>query len=349
VLRKANRALDWWKVAARLLAIAVFVGIAALAARKQLPLWLRSTLGAIGVSGVVILLIASFNAHTITETPKPFMIPNGIILMGLGLLYLVVSLGICSDNQFVTLTRRELSAYFLSPIGYLVLGGMVAVQWLAYWEFYGDLASAGKQQASIPEPIVRFYLFALTPILCVILPIPALTMRLLAEEKRTGSLEVLLTAPVNETPIVLSKFIATWIFFLICWLPAGLFLIPLRIEGGAPFDYRPLLSFYLALAVCGSAFTAVGLFFSAMTRNQIVAAVLTFMVLVGLVVCFFIKNSAVGVGATGQILLARLSYIDMWRESLQGQLPVRDLLVWLSATIFFLFLSVKVLDTRKWS
>ena len=189
----------------------------------------------------------------------------------------------------------------------------------------------------------------LIPVVAVIFAVPALTMRLLAEEKRTGSLEVLLTSPVNEWPIVVSKFLAAWLFFLLCWVPAGLFLVALRVETGQPFDYRPLLSFYVALAACSAGFISAGLFFSSITRNQIVAAVLTFALMMGLLVCHFIKDATSGVGSTGQMFLNRLSFIDLWRESLKGQLPLRDALVWLSAAVFGLFLSVKTLEIRKWN
>jgi ABC-type transport system involved in multi-copper enzyme maturation permease subunit len=257
-------------------------------------------------------------------------------------------LGVCSDGQFVTLTRRELSAYFFSPIGYLVLGGMAASQWVGYLIFYWRLALAGGSGQTLPEPIVGEYLLAFIPILCVVLPVPALTMRLLSEEKRTGSLEVLLTAPVNEWPVVLSKFLATWLFFLLCWLPSGLFLIAIQVEAGMPFDYRPLLSFYVALAGCSAAFVACGVFFSSLSSNQIVAAVLTFMVMLFFVLCYWAKRPLPGIPATLRAFLTRLSFIDLWEHSLNGQLPVRDVLVWASAAAFGLFLSVKVLEARKW-
>ncbi len=225
---------------------------------------------------------------------------------------------------------------------------MAVAEWIGYSEFYNLLASAGRQQTSVPEPIVRAYFFNLFPVLCVVLQVPALTMRLLAEEKRTGSLELLLTSPVNEGPVVLSKFLATWLFFLLTWLPSGLFLIALRMEAGQPFDYRPLLSFYVALAVCGAAFISVGLFFSALNANQIVAAVLTLALMFFLMYCYFMKEQTM-LGPLPRQLAARLSYIDLWEESLRGQLPVRDVLAWASAAVFGLFLSVKVLEARKWN
>jgi len=353
VLRKPTGELDSWKVAARLLTVAIFVAIAwAGVAAKRWPLWLRSTLGALGLAGVAVLAVASLKANTITTAPAPFLIPGGIILMGLGLLYLAVSLGICSDNQFVTLTRRELAAYFLSPIGYLVLAGTTLMQWLAYWWFLQTvIMPAGERQAPIQEPIVSRYFFALFPVFALLIEVPVITMRLIAEEKRTGSLEVLLTAPVNDIPVVLSKYLATWLFFMISWLPAGLFLIALRVVVDQPFDYRPLLSFYIAFAAQGLAFVAVGLFFSTMTRNQIVAAVLTVLPMIGFLACYFVKNSPSGFGLSPvlQTALGRLSFIDMWGEALDGRLPLRDTILFASIGLFFLFLSVKVLETRKWS
>jgi ABC-type transport system involved in multi-copper enzyme maturation permease subunit len=347
-LRTPKQTLDKWSAVSRGLVILVFLGIAVLGARGKFPMWLRGALGAVGLIVAGVFIVACFKATSSTP-PDLFLVPRGLVLGGIGLLYLVIALGVCSDSQFVTLTRRELSAYFFSPIGYLVLGGMAACQWFGYLIFYARLSRMGQRQIAIPEPIVSDYLLALIPVLCVVLPVPALTMRLLSEEKRTGSLEVLLTCPVNEWPVILSKFLATWIFFLICWLPAGLFLIAVQVEAGTAFDYRPLLSFYAALAVCSAAFIACGVFFSTLTSNQIVSAVLTFMVLLGLVVCYWVKQVFPGITPTMQAFLTRLSFIDLWQQSLEGQLSVRDILVWASAAVFGLFLSVKVLEARKWN
>ena len=185
----------------------------------------------------------------------------------------------------------------------------------------------------------------------ILVEVPGLTMRLMAEERRSGTLEVLLTAPVSEASIILSKFLATWLFFLITWVPSAMFLVALRVETGVPFDYRPLLSFYLALAAQGVGFLAIGLFFSTLTRNQIVAFVFTFVVMLGFLLCYMLREEASPVGLIQfiQVFLGRLSFIHVWRESLSGQLPVRDVLLWISVGVFFLFLSVKVLEIRKWS
>jgi ABC-2 type transport system permease protein len=331
------------------LVVAAFLGVAALGALGRFPVWLRAVLGLVGLVGAGVFVLASFKAQ-VTSPPAPFLVPGGLILAGLGLAYLAVALGICSDSQLATLTRREMSSYFLSPIGYLVIAGMVGAEGLAYREFVNRLTIfSADGRGAIPEPIVQIYFISLLPVLAMTILVPMLTMRLMAEERRTGTIEVLFTAPVSEWEVVVSKFLATWAMFMLCWAPMALFLIVLRIEGGSPFDYRPLLGFYLALAVTGAAFVAMGLFFSSLTKNQIIAGFLTFVPMLFFLTCYFVGDRSGDLSATAQLVMKKMSYLDLWTESLGGQLPVRDLLLWLSLAVFFLFLSIKVLETRRWS
>src|SRR5262249_26033007 len=148
VLRKANQSLDQWKAAGRLVVIVAFLGVAALGGVGKSPMWLRGALVAAGLIGAGGFVAASFGAP-LSHPPKPFLVPGGLILAAIGTLYLAVALGICSDSQIVTLTRRELSAYFFSPIGYLVIAGMAVAQWIGYWEFITrlDRMSAGGRGA----------------------------------------------------------------------------------------------------------------------------------------------------------------------------------------------------------
>jgi ABC-2 type transport system permease protein len=350
VLRKPNGELDYWKVSFRVLAGVAFLVPALIAFATRAPAWLKGALALVGLVGAGVVVVSMVN-NPVHSEPARFLVPGGLILMGIGLTYLAVSLGICSDNQFVTLTRRELSAYFLSPIGYLVLAGMVLVQWLSYQNFIGRLAEGVDGRGVTLQPIVRYYFFALLPVIAILLMVPALTMRLVAEERRTGSLEVLLTAPVNEGPVIVSKFLATWLFFLLTWLPSGLFLIALRLEVKQSFDYLPLLSYYVCLAAQGLAFVGMGLFFSTVTRNQVVAAVLTFVGMLAFLAAYMIRDGEITLGLPpfARTALGRLSYIHMWAESLGGRLPLRDVFLFASLGVFWLFLSVKVLETRKWS
>lgn len=348
ILRKPDQKLDDWQVVGRGLVILASLGLVALGALGKFPTWLRATLAGVGLVCAAVFALASTKA-VLTTAPQSFMVPGGLIIGGIGLAYLVVALGVCSDSQFVTLVRRELSAYFLSPIGYLVLGGMAVAQWYGYWEFINrlDRMSAGGR-GIVPEPIVRFYIVALFPILALKLQVAALTMRLFAEEKKSGTLEVLFTAPVSEWIAVVSKFVATWVFFMICWLPAGLFLIVLKMEGATPFDYRPLLGFYVALGATGAAFLGMGMFLSSLAKDQIVAAVLTFLGMLLFLVAYFATDRNIGLGPTLVLFLNKLAYIELWLMALSGQLPIRDVLMWVSLAVFFVFLTIKVLEIRRW-
>lgn len=284
--------------------------------------------------------------------PQPYLIPSGLIVMVLGALYVCVAAGLCSENRLLVLFRRELAAYFYSPIAYIVLLSFAVVSWFLFLRFLAILSRPGPEAAQIQEPVISFYLVEWFPVICVIFAVPLLTMRLLAEEQRTGSLEVLLTAPVGETTVVLSKFLAALVFYMLIWIPWGLCLIALRAEGGQPFEYRPLLSFYLMLLLTGAAFTSMGLFFSSLTRNQIISAVLTFMALLLLTVAFFFKQmvqSQAEVAASGWMpVVAHISYLDLWVTSALGEITPKFYVFPISATIFWLFLTVKVLESRKW-
>jgi ABC-type transport system involved in multi-copper enzyme maturation permease subunit len=205
------------------------------------------------------------------------------------------------------------------------------------------------------EPIVGRY-FGVMPIICLIFIVPVITMRLLSEERRTGTLEVLLTAPVREVTVVLSKFIAAWVFFMLTWVPWTLYLVALRVEGGQPFDYRPLFSFFIVLAVLGAGFVSMGLFFSSLTKSQIAAAVLTFAGMLLATLVSWLRAIIVmrqSVEAPEQqpwaVVLRHLAYLETWEQSLSGSLVPKYLLFYLSAAILGLFLTVKVLEARKWA
>jgi hypothetical protein len=343
-LKSPLQTYDTWKVAARIASILIGLGIASLALNRRTPLPLRGAAAVLGLAVAAVFVVGSF-ANPIHSAPTPYLVPYGLLLGGIGLAFLAVSVALISDSPFVVLTRRELAAYFFSPIAYIVLLGMALASGIGYLLFIGVM----QERDTLLEPVLQdYYAGSLIGPLMIPFLIPALTMRLLSEERRTGTLEVLLTAPVSEAVVVLSKFLACWLFFMLCWVPAGLFLIGLRVEGGQPFDYRPLLSFYLAVGASGAAFIAIGMVFSALTRNQIVAAVLTFVVMLVLMVVQWTEVFPV-LGPAVKAALKRLAYWDLWVAALRGQLPVRDVLIQLSIAVFGLFLTVKILEARKWS
>lgn len=346
-LLNARQSYDKWLIAVRVLAIVFGFAVAGHGAfGKGVPTWLRGVLVILGLAWAAVFIVGSFHAP-LTSRPTPFLVPYGLILLMIGLLYLGISVGSVSDNVLVVMTRRELAAYFYSPIAYAVLIGMAFIAWLGYGWFVGNLFSGRRQ---LMEPILQSYEAGITAAgIGVVFLVPALTMWTFAEERRSGTLEVLLTAPVNEFPIVLSKFFAAWVFFLFSWLPLAIYLIPLRIEGGAPFDYRPLLSYFLALGACGAGFVAMGIFFSSLTKNQIVAAMLTFAGMFGMLLTVIFRQLTDLLPAGLRAAASRLDYLTLWSNALSGQLLLTDIFIHLSLAVFWLFLTVKVLEARKWS
>lgn len=305
---------------------------------------------ALGVGGLGLLVafvaIARSAAPEALSAGSRYFLPAGLLLVAGGLTYFLFALALISDNRLIVLTRRELASYFYSPIAYIVLLGLTLVGGWTYFQFSGTLFMIAERGQAIPEPIVRNYFIDFFPVMSAIFVVPVVTMKLLSEERRSGTLEVLLTAPVGELTVVLSKFLAALIYFLFLWAPWGFFLLALRVEGGRDFDYRPLLSFVVILISTGAAFIAMGVFFSALTRNQIIAAVLTFVGMMILLGFYFIQDR---VGANWQTVFMQVGFVDLWIQSLTGKLYLRSVIVQLSIAIFWLFLATKALEARKWT
>jgi ABC-type transport system involved in multi-copper enzyme maturation permease subunit len=312
----------------------------------------------LGLVGAVVFLVAFcrsafpplFYQWNWTKTPPPeYLVPTGILLMFLGVLYGLTSIGLCSDRPLVVLTRRELGAFFYSPIAYIMLFACIVAESLAYFMVMINMLD---RQEPMFEPIFRNFILQWPTVLFAICIVPVSTMRLLSEEKRSGTMEVLLTAPVSETSVVLSKFLGAFLFFLVTWVPFGLLMVALRIEGGKPFDYRPLLSFAVALCITGAGFVSMGLFFSSLSRNQIVSGLLTLISMVFLTMFFLINmllQGSKGPDTPWATVLTHISYLDIWVATTDGKLVPRLMLFYLSMSVAWLFLTVKVLEARRWT
>lgn len=331
---------------------AAFVGIEGL----NTPRGYRAGL-AIGLLGLAMFLFALgrstipyilFNLNWADRPPVAFFLPSGLILMYIGAEYLILGLGICSDNKVVVLTRRELGSFFFSPIAYIVLIGMAAIGWLNFLIFLRGVFGEESGMGGLPEPIVQRFFVSFLALIPLMFLVPVVTMRLLSEEKRSGSLEVLLTAPVNEWQVVLAKFFAGLRVFMLCWYSWAVFFIAFRIEGGKEFDYRPLITFVIALFCMGAGFVAMGLFFSSLTRHQVLAAVFTFVVMFTSTLLFILTLQFPEIEWFVTIS-SYVSYVELWVSSARGTITPRFLVLHLAMAVFWLFLTIKVLEARKWS
>jgi len=264
-----------------------------------------------------------------------------------GLEFLMFSFLMCSDNQLVVLTRRELLAYLYSPVAYIVLVASVIFATASFLWTTNDLVDASRRGMGYLEPIVGQYIISIFPFICGVFSVPIVTMRLLSEEKRSGTLEVLLTAPVNEINVVMCKFLAALRFYLFIWYPWAIYMVALYVESGQEFDYRPLLSFMIVLVATGAGFVSMGLFFSSLTRNQIASAMLTFAGMIVFSTLAFLEN-LFPPGTFWNTIVSYVSFLNLWIQAIRGIFAPRYLLFHISITIIFLFLTVKVLEARKW-
>jgi ABC-2 type transport system permease protein len=302
-------------------------------------------LGIVGV-GAFLLLVAVIRSFIGTSTGSYFM-PHGFVQLLVAGAFLATGAGLCSDVPLVVLLRRELGGFFYSPIAYLTLLAFAFFTWWAYLHFIDLLLPNNPRSQGLTEPIIRNFIIAIVPVLTIVAVVPALTMRLLSEEHRSGTLEVLMTAPVDEVVVVGAKFLAAFLTYLLMWVPFGLYLLAIPLSGGNPFDYRPLFSFLVGLSVTGAGFISMGLFFSSLTKNQIASFLLTLVGMMGLTYCYFAAFDARPESAT-EIILTQMSYIHIWNSTLEGKIVPRLLLFYLSSTVLWLFLTVKVLESRKW-
>lgn len=235
---------------------------------------------------------------------------------------------------------KELKSYINSPIAYIIASLFIALSGLSF-----ALSITGR----FPEASLRGFLFGpigpMGAFFLVILIAPALTMRLFSEEQKLGTLELLLTAPIRDIEIVLGKFFAaltllTSMFALTLYFPL------LLIWFGDP-DLLPIMTGYLSLFLMGAMAISVGLFSSSLTSNQIVSAVLSS----SLLLLLWLSNvtSALGDGDLPWAGLVRfLAMSEHVRDMAYGVLDSRDIVYFISLTAFFLFLTVRAVETRRW-
>jgi ABC-2 type transport system permease protein len=244
--------------------------------------------------------------------------------------------------KIAPLFMKELKSYFYSPIAYVVL-----VVFLAFNSFIFSLLMIvlNDPRMTIEGSAMQLY-FGRTIFLYLVLSIvPAvITMRLIAEERKSGTIEVLMTAPITDWDLVLSKFLGAWAFFIFLWLPTLFYVGVLRWY--SPIDYGPICSGYLGTALLGAMFIAVGLLCSALTRNQIIAAIVSYVLITTLWIVGIFENLVSGALAKG--IFSYLSVFQHFDGFSKGIVDTRPLVYYLSVTVLCLFLTVRVVESQKW-
>ncbi len=249
----------------------------------------------------------------------------------------------------LTIARKELNSYFRSPIAY---GVMAFFSLIAGYFFYVAVAyfvQRGIQSSmmgqSVPMDVNEMVIRPLLSNISVIglFLIPMITMRLFAEEKRTGTIELLITSPLSDLEIIMGKWLAA-MFLYMAMLGLSLLSVLILFAFGQP-DWKPMLVGYLGLLLQGACLLAIGTFISTCTKNQIVAGVASFGICLLLWVLEWVSsfNSSV----TGQII-SYLSVLGHFDSFAKGVLDSKDIIYYISVIFVGLFLTARSMESLRW-
>ena len=251
-------------------------------------------------------------------------------------------------RNILAIAQRELNAYFASPIAYVLIGFFAL---LFGWFFYVPLAYFQQQSMNMgmnPTQALNINQMLIGPTLMnttviMLFLFPLVTMRTYAEEKRSGTIELLLTSPVTDVQIILGKFLGAMLLY-VAMLAVTLIHLGLLFIYGEP-EWKPIATGYLGLLLMGGSFLSLGLFISSLTRNQIVAGIATFAVFLMLWVINWIGTF---VGPTMQTVLTFLSLTDHFDDFAKGIIDTKHVIYYLSFMAFGLFLTAKSVDSERW-
>jgi len=257
-------------------------------------------------------------------------------------------------RNFIALVKRELKSYFVSPLAYVILGffllatGLFFYNIVSWFDRMSMMSMMQAQQYQQAPEAMNINALAIRPLLqnisiIVMFLLPGLTMRLLAEEKRQGTIELLQTAPLTNWQITLGKFMGAWLFYLAMLLATGLF-VSLLFVFGKP-ELAPLLVGYLGLYLVGGCFVALGLLFSAVTENQIIAFVSALAVNLMLLSLGWLATFA---GPTWSSVFSQLSPLEHLEDFTKGVLDSKHVVFYLSFIFGLVFLTHLLLESARW-
>ena len=243
-----------------------------------------------------------------------------------------------------TLFKRELSSYFHSGVAYVVLFGSAVAQSIQFLFISSMVMQSHYTQQSVLQIFFVWPLFWLL----LLVQIPLITMRVFSEELKLGTIEMLLTAPVTDWDVVIAKYLGALVFFLVLWLPITLDLIALQLFSSPPppVYWSQIGLTALMILLIGSFYVSIGVFTSALTRNQIIAAVLCFALLFftfGVSLLHFMQNLDDKV----QAVISYVSSPEHLSNAGLGIFDSRPLVYYVTASILMLYLAKSVVQSRR--
>ena len=253
--------------------------------------------------------------------------------------------------------RRELNGYFVSPIAYIVIGAFLVAAGLVFSILLSNImqyAAQAQAQAmsgrgappDIDMPVIIFRSFV-GFIGTYVLPIltPMLTMGVYAEERKRGTMEMLMTSPLTEWQIVLGKYMASLTLYVVMIAPTFLYFLVISFFSDPAVPWKIIFAGYLGLLLLGAVLLALGTFISSLTENQIIAGVVTFVVFLTLL---FLDMTVRDGGSTLGEILKYLSILQHHQEFSQGVVDTSNIIFYLSGILLGLFLTLRSLDSMRW-
>ncbi len=249
-----------------------------------------------------------------------------------------------------TMMKKELRLYFTTPVAYGVVFCFLLITGYFFYSIFAFYTMASMQAAMNPQmgrdlnvtDSVMRPLFSNVSVILLLL-MPLVTMRSFAEERRSGTIELLLTYPVRDGAVLLGKYLAALVLYA-CMLVLTL-VYPGIVVYFARLEWGPLLTAYVGLLLMGATFIAVGICISSFFENQIMAGTVTFVVLLMFWVIGWSAESAGGVWKT---VLSELSIIEHFDTFAKGILDTKDVIYYLAFTSLALFIGLKSLEARRW-
>jgi ABC-2 type transport system permease protein len=246
---------------------------------------------------------------------------------------------------FKTLLRRELGVCFGVLNGYVIVSAALFLVGVCFYDLVYRLNNQPTDMT-----LTEMFFFSWYFWLILLLSAPLITMRTFAHEKSTGTYEILMTAPVNDIQVLMSKFCGALFFHAIIWLPVFISMLLLRFYINNPLvvNITSIITTYFAVLMVGALYISIGCFGSALTRSQIVAGMVSFTL--GMGIFMLSVNVLFVVPDPGPIslILAKVSLADYMRDCSRGILDSRPFIFLVTSTFLFLFLTWRVLEWRRW-
>ena len=252
-----------------------------------------------------------------------------------------------SVRNTLAIAGKELRSYFASPMGYILIG-LFALLFGAFFRVYLTGFAQRSQQMAMGGGNINVNEWMISGVLhnaaiIILFIMPMITMRTYAEEKRSGTMELLLTSPITDLQIIVGKFLGAMGLFAAMLLVTAID-IAILFRIGNP-ELKPVLAGYLGLFLLGGSFLSVGLLISSLTKNQIVAGVMTFAVFLLLWIINWFADS---VGPLGRTIVSFLSITEHLDDFTKGIIDTKHIIYYLSFITFGLFLTAKSVDSERW-